>query len=191
MNAKITLPEPEPSGGQAALPSFRRRVPLTSADPTTRRLIATFLPPPSDESRSPSRGELLAGQESILGLPSWVTPFAQELEYWVTKTTSLVQYHQAAPLDLSSIWAVPVPRMCDPTRPSDLILLDCPSELEVVDGMRLSCIHPQTGQMVGTVTVCGPAARLRVDQAEALVPGAWVLGAAWKARLPMPPPDFP
>jgi hypothetical protein len=112
-------------------------------------------------------------------------PFTPELKTWADKTTALVPTGLAVPLNLASIWAVPVLRICDPVRPSDLVFLECPEDLEVVDGMRLVCIHPQINQVVGTVTVYGPATRLREHQAKALIPGAWVDGAAWRGRLPM------
>lgn len=187
MSDSFTNSEHAHSRGQAGSRSSQRRVPLTSEDPTTRELIQSFLGQPSADSKSPSSAELQAGQESFLGLPSWVMPFKPELKTWADKTTALVRTGQVTPLNMASIWAIPVLRICDPVRPSDLVFLDCPEDLEVVDGMRLVCVQPQINQVVGTITVYGPATRLREHQAKALIPGAWVDGAAWRGRLPMPP----
>lgn len=159
----------------------------TSNDPITREGIARHLSQPSGSSKSPGPGELLAGQENYLGLPAWILPYEDDLRRWEQRTTELLKSGLRCPLSIQSVWVVPASVPDHPNHSARPVLLACDAKLEVVDGMRLTCIDPQEGRVRGTVAVLGATVMLSRSQAMALVPGAWVEGAASVGRISKPP----
>ncbi len=162
------------------------RIP-TSDDPVTREAIAKHLLLTSEDSISLWPGELLGGQENFLGLPAWILPYENQLRQWGTRTTELLNSGLRCPLDVKSVWAVPIPDLGTSSRLSQLVLLSCDPNLEVVEGQRLTCFDPQQDRMIGTVTVFGPTALLSTTQANGLLIGAWAEGRAWAGKISRPP----
>lgn len=180
-NGRATWPGPGDSDQSLNQPS------PTSNDPITREGIARHLSQPSGNSKSPWPGELLAGQENYLGLPAWILPYEDDLRRWEQRTTELLKSGLQCPLSTQSVWVVPASVPDDPNHFARPILLACDAKLEVADGMRLTCIDPQEGRVLGTVTALGPTVMLSPSQAMALVPGAWAEGWACVGRISMPP----
>lgn len=159
----------------------------TSNDPITREGIARHLSQTSGNSKSPWQGELLAGQANYLGLPAWILPYEDDLRHWEKRTTELLKSGLQCPLSTQSVWVIPPSVPDDPNHPVRPVLLACDPKLEIVDGMRLTCIDPQESRTIGTVAVSGATAMLSPSQAMALVPGAWVEGLAYVGRVSKPP----
>ncbi len=180
-NGRAPWPEPGDSGLSLSQPS------PTSNDPITREGIARHLSQPSGNSKSPWQGELLAGQANYLGLPAWILPYEEDLRRWEERTTELLKSGLQCPLNSQSVWVVPASTPDNPNHSARPVLLACDANLEVVDGMRITCIDPQEGRILGTVAVLGATVMLSPSQAMALVPGAWAEGAASVGRISKPP----